>query len=70
MNAGPVINTGGWEGQPSFSAFGDVLYFSSTRPGGKGKKDLWMATLLGWDSHGLPLWSEPLNAGDSVNTRG
>jgi len=70
VNAGPVINTGGWEGQPSFSAFGDVLYFSSTRPGGKGKKDLWMATLLGWDSHGLPLWSEPLNAGDSVNTPG
>ncbi len=70
VNAGEVINTAGWEGQPSFSAFGGHLFFSSTRPGGKGKKDLWVVTLKGWDPSGLPRWEVPVNLGDSVNTPG
>lgn len=70
MNAGSAINTQGWEGQPSISAYGDVLYFSSNRPGGFGLKDIWRSRLLGWSPEGIPLWENPVNLGDSVNTRG
>jgi outer membrane protein OmpA-like peptidoglycan-associated protein len=69
-NAGRPLNTASWEGQPSLSAFGDVLYFSSNRPGGRGNKDIWMAELKGWRPDGLPLWGDPVNLGDSINTPG
>ncbi len=69
-NAGPPVNTAAWDGQPSLSAFGDVLYFSSSRAGGKGKKDLWKADLKGWSPGGLPVWDEAVNLGDSINTPG
>ncbi len=70
INAGPPLNTPGWEGQPSLSAFGDRLYFSSERPGGRGKKDIWEIVLKGWKPDGTPLWGEPTNLGDSINTPG
>lgn len=69
-NAGEPVNTAGWEGQPSLSAFGDQLFFSSERSGGKGKKDLWVVPLLGWRKDGTPLWGGVVNAGDSINTPG
>lgn len=69
-NAGPPLNTQAWEGQPSLSAFGDVLYFSSSRTGGQGKQDIWSIPFLGWRPDGLPLWGEPVNLGDSINTPG
>ncbi len=69
-NAGRPLNTQAWEGQPSLSAFGDVLYFSSNRPGGKGNKDIWSIDLKGWRPDGLPFWGEPVNLGDSINTPG
>jgi outer membrane protein OmpA-like peptidoglycan-associated protein len=69
-NAGRPLNTQAWEGQPSLSAFGDVLYFSSNRPGGKGNKDIWSIDLMGWRPDGLPFWGEPVNLGDSINTSG
>lgn len=69
-NAGSPLNTSAWEGQPSLSSFGDVLYFSSSRPGGKGKQDIWSIPLLGWRPDGLPLWGDPVNLGDSINTPG
>lgn len=69
-NADRPLNTAAWEGQPSLSAFGDVLYFSSNRPGGKGNKDLWKAELKGWRPDGLPVWGDPVNLGDSINTPG
>lgn len=69
-NAGRPLNTSAWEGQPSLSAFGDVLYFSGNRPGGKGNKDIWSIELKGWRPDGLPLWGEPVNLGDSINTPG
>ncbi len=70
VNAGSAVNTEGWEGQPSLSAFGNELYFSADRPGGKGKKDLWKIPLTGWSVDGLPLWGELMNLGDSINTSG
>lgn len=69
-NAGEGINTPGWEGQPSFSSYGDILYFSSAREGGKGGRDLWQATLSGWRMDGLPVWSNIVNLGDSINSPG
>jgi outer membrane protein OmpA-like peptidoglycan-associated protein len=69
-NAGRPLNTSAWEGQPSLSAFGDVLYFSGNRPGGKGNKDIWSIELKGWRPDGLPLWGDLVNLGDSINTPG
>jgi outer membrane protein OmpA-like peptidoglycan-associated protein len=62
-NMGKQINTTWWESQPSLSADGQRLYFSSDRPKGQGNKDLWMSDL---DSLGQ--WSIPQNLGASINT--
>lgn len=43
----------------------EVLYFSSERKGGKGKKDIWAAVIEGDGSYG-----DPFNLGEEVNTRG
>ncbi len=61
---GPV-NTSHWESQPSISADGKTLYFSSNRPGGFGGKDLWYSTL-----NERNMWSNPVNMGDKINTDG
>ena len=62
-NIGPPINTPGLDGDPSLSADGKTLYFSSVRSGGLGGRDIWMSTLTD-DGH----WGTPVNLGDSVNT--
>lgn len=62
-NAGPPVCTNAWETQPSISADGKTLYFTSTRPGGKGGSDIWYATK---QKDGK--WGTPVNAGDSINT--
>lgn len=62
-NIGAPVCTNSWETQPSISADGNTLYFISTRPGGKGGSDVWIATK---DKSGK--WSSPVNAGDSINT--
>jgi outer membrane protein OmpA-like peptidoglycan-associated protein len=69
-NAGEPVNTSAWDGQPSFSAFGNILYFSSSRPGGKGNKDLWSIRLEGWDELGYPVWKDLTHLDDSINTSG
>lgn len=44
VNMGPGINTNdGWEGQPSLSADGNTLYFTSTRTGSR-DNDIFIAT--------------------------
>ena len=62
-NMGKPINTRAKETQPSLSADGKTLYFSSTRTGGKGGLDIWKSTLTDNDT-----WTEPVNLGDSINT--
>ncbi|MEZ5014229.1 MAG: OmpA family protein [Chitinophagales bacterium] len=62
-NCGTIINTGGWESQPSISGDGRSLYFSSHRPGGYGSYDLWVSH-LGEDGY----WEEPKNLGPEINT--
>ena len=57
------INTTSWDAQPSYSADGRVLYFSSDRPNGVGGKDIWVSYL-----DDQLKWSEPNNLGDQINT--
>lgn len=70
QNAGEPINTPAWESQPSISANGEILYFVSNRKGGKGGMDIWKCKLKGFSEWGKPIWGNPVNLGDSVNTPG
>lgn len=70
QNAGSPVNSGSWESQPSISANGEYLYFVSTRAGGKGGRDIWRCRLDGFKPNGRPMWGEPENLGDSINTAG
>ncbi|HZY25829.1 MAG TPA: OmpA family protein [Bacteroidales bacterium] len=64
-NVGPPINTNHWESQPSISADGKTLFFSSNRPGGFGGKDLWVSRL-----NENNRWGVPKNMGSNINTAG
>jgi outer membrane protein OmpA-like peptidoglycan-associated protein len=64
-NLGSPVNTKYRETQPSLSADGRTLYFSSDRPEGKGEHDIWFSEML--DNGG---WSEPKNLGDTINSGG
>ncbi len=65
QNLGPPVNTAAWESLPSLSADGKRLFFSSSREGGQGGKDLWVSRRL---RNGK--WSKPKNLGDVINTAG
>jgi outer membrane protein OmpA-like peptidoglycan-associated protein/tetratricopeptide (TPR) repeat protein len=67
LNAGSKINSSNWEAQPSISADGTVLYFSSNRKGGFGKNDIWKAN-ISKGKDGEMLFSTPENLGASINT--
>ncbi|MEP1035121.1 OmpA family protein [Ekhidna sp.] len=62
-NLGKPINSIYWESQPSLSADGKTLYFSSNRTGGFGGRDIWVSY------HTDGKWSTPKNLGQSINTR-
>ncbi len=62
FNIGPPVNTSGWESQPSISADGRTLFFSSNRKGGYGGYDIWKSKLTDKG------WSEPENLGPNINT--
>jgi hypothetical protein len=49
---------------PEISADGLSLYFTSTRVGGYGKNDIWMATRSTTNDD----WDEPMNLGPNVNS--
>ena len=53
-----------WESQPSISPNGDILYFTSDRPGGFGGLDIYRA-YRSPDGE----WGAPENLGPTVNTR-
>jgi outer membrane protein OmpA-like peptidoglycan-associated protein len=69
-NAGGIINSNYWEAQPAFSSDNRYLYFSSSRPGGKGNKDLWRAEFQGFDRNGNLKWGNPENLGSKINSPG
>ncbi|MBC7450361.1 MAG: OmpA family protein [Cytophagales bacterium] len=54
-----------WDACPALSADEKTLYFASNRDGGSGNVDIYKATL---DGNGD--WSNPVNIGAPVNTRG
>jgi len=59
------VNTSYWESQPSISADGKLLFFSSGRPDGLGGKDLWFSIM-----NDKNLWTDPVNLGKTINTDG
>lgn len=59
------VNTSSWESQPSISADGRTLFFSSSRQGGFGGKDLWYSNLNKKNA-----WTTPRNMGVKINTDG
>lgn len=60
---GPAFNSAAYDGQPSFGLDGLSLYFSSTRSGGYGGRDIWYVY-----QQGPGKWSRPVNAGPAINT--
>jgi flagellar motor protein MotB len=62
-NLGAPVNTSEWESTPSISADGNMLIFSSSRPGGIGGKDLWYSIMKGNGT-----WAKPVNFGKILNT--
>jgi outer membrane protein OmpA-like peptidoglycan-associated protein len=59
------LNSTAWDGQPALTADGRGMYFSSSRKGGQGNKDLWYSEL---QTNGR--WSMPVNCGPVINTKG
>ncbi len=60
---GADVNSNFWEDNCSLAPDGKTLYFSSSRPGGFGGKDLYSSTLLPNGS-----WSKAHNLGNKINT--
>ncbi|HYG51423.1 MAG TPA: hypothetical protein VD905_10995 [Flavobacteriales bacterium] len=61
---GGDVNSPSWEGSITISPDGKTAYFASERPGGKGGRDIYHATLLPDGT-----WGHITNAGDSINTK-
>lgn len=62
-NMGPKVNSRSWDSQPSLSADGRILFFSSNRRGGFGGNDIWYTVRQNDGS-----WADAKNLGDVVNT--
>ncbi|AWW29767.1 OmpA family protein [Echinicola strongylocentroti] len=63
MNMGDKVNSRYWDSQPSLSADGSILFFSSNRRGGFGGNDIYYAVRQRDNS-----WSDPVNVGETINT--
>jgi hypothetical protein len=64
VNMGPVVNSANLEMTPAISADGLTLYFTSDRPDGEGRWDIWVATRTSTSAN----WSTATNVGPVVNT--
>lgn len=64
-NLGKNVNSGGWESEPTLSADGKTIYFTSERGGGLGKFDIWV-THMKEDGE----WTVAKNLGAPINTKG
>ncbi len=69
VNLGAPVNGSSWDSQPSVSADGHWLFFTSNRSGGKGKMDIWRAEKVGVSPEGYPVYGKVTNV-EGVNTRG
>ncbi len=63
VNMGNVVNSEGWDSQPSISSDGSKIVFASTRDGGYGGIDLYIT-----EKNHLGEWGIPQNLGGIVNT--
>lgn len=63
QNMGSAINSSAWDSQPSISADGSALVFSSARANGYGKEDLYIS-----HKNEEGIWSTPKNLGAVINT--
>ena len=59
VNLGPTVNSSAHDHNPSISADGLSLYFTSRRPGSQGADDIWVTTRPTKDAP----WSTPVNLG-------
>jgi outer membrane protein OmpA-like peptidoglycan-associated protein/tetratricopeptide (TPR) repeat protein len=64
VNMGENINSSSWDSQPALSADGRRLYFVSERPGGEGKRDIWMSV-----TNEAGKWDPAVNLGPQINTK-
>ena len=64
INMGPVINSPYGDSEPSISADGKTLFFSSDRPGGMGSSDIWVTH---FENNS---WTIPKNLGPELNSAG
>jgi outer membrane protein OmpA-like peptidoglycan-associated protein len=62
-NMGKNVNSRSWDSQPSLSADGRILFFSSDRRGGFGGNDIWYTLRMPDGS-----WSEAKNLGSTINS--
>lgn len=62
VNMGDTVNSAAWDSEPSLTADGRGLYFTSTRPG-LGNDDIWYTELDENDR-----WTLPKNLGKNINT--
>ncbi|GLC27778.1 hypothetical protein [Roseisolibacter agri] len=60
----PGVNSAQEDGQPYVQRDALELYFFSTRPGGLGAQDIWMASR----EQARDAWSAPVNLGSTVNS--
>jgi OOP family OmpA-OmpF porin len=65
QNMGKKVNAAGWDSEPSISADGKVLYFSSERSGGYGREDIYVSYKQD-DGN----WGQAKNLGSIINTDG
>lgn len=63
VNMGNVINSSDWDSQPTMSADGTRIIFTSARAGGYGGSDLYMS-----EKNHLGDWGIPQNLGSTINT--
>ncbi len=61
---GSTVNSASEDAQPSISAEGLALFFSSQRPEGYGGRDVWLTTR----STANATWGKPVNLGPMVNS--
>ncbi len=64
VNLGPTVNSSAAENGPNISIDGLSLYFTSRRPGGLGRTDIWVTTRKTKDDY----WETPVNLGPMVNS--
>jgi Tol biopolymer transport system component len=64
INLGELVNTSFHDTEPSISADGLELYFSSDRPGGYGEWNIWVTKRQTRNDS----WKEPVNLGPTINS--